>query len=170
MPTKLPVRQLSKRGFTLAELLIVVAVLAAAVAIAIPLTGNAFSNAQLRIAASYIASLSMQAHNRAMYEARSYMVVFGPDDPQGRNVLLVRDDGKATGRIALPAHVSLEGQLWNGDWNGELPAMRFFPDGTSDFGKLDLANRRGSHVQLAFDATTGRVKVTQIYKASGELR
>ncbi len=146
-------------GFTLVELLIVLVLVAAAAALVVPSTVRAFANLQLRQDAVRMASLFRQARARALYEARTYQVVFAPEQKQ---LFLVREDGRPAGRIALTTGVSLRAQRGNGIWAAEFEPVHFFPDGTCEPAQLELGRAGISPVGLELEAITGNIKMTRV--------
>jgi len=152
-----------KSGFTLIELIIVLALVAIASALVLPAIGHAFGNLELRTAASSMSSLFAQARTHSVYEGRSYQVVFGPSDEPSRQLFLLRDDGHQIQHITLPTHIAVLAGRGNGDWDADVQPIHFFPDGTSELLQLDLRSPRQKHVQLVLDPLTARARVTQIY-------
>ena len=153
----------SEEGFTLIELMIVLALVAIASALVLPAIGHAFGNLELRTAASSMSSLFAQARTHSVYEGRSYQVVFGPSDDPSRQLFLLRDDGRQIQHITLPAHIAVLAGTADGVWGAEVQPVHFFPDGTSELAQLDLRDPRKKHVQLVLDPLTARARVTQIY-------
>src|SRR6266851_2900062 len=102
-------------GFTLIELIIVLALVAIASALVLPAIGHAFGNLELRTAASSMSSLFAQARTHSVYEGRSYQVVFGPAEESERQLFLLRDDGHQIQHITLPAHIAVLAGRGNGD-------------------------------------------------------
>jgi len=157
-------RRTVQRGFTLVELLIVLTILSVAVALVLPNATQAFARVELRFEARTVANLLAQARGRALYEARPFLILFGPVEQQQRQLLLVRDDGRVINRITLPAGFSLRWQLGGDQWTTDPVPVHFFPNGTSEPFRLDLRGRRTNHVQLEIDPLTARVRVTRLYK------
>jgi general secretion pathway protein H len=150
------------KGFTLIELLMVLVLLVAAAALVVPTTSRAFANLQLRLAARSVANLFQQAKGRALYEGRTYQVIFAR---AGQQLLLVREDGKLASRAALPAGIVLHGRRGDGPWTTEIEPLRFFPNGTSESIQIELRDARANRVALELAPLTGRVTVTDVQKA-----
>jgi type II secretion system protein H len=151
------------KGFTLTELMIVLALVAIASALVLPAIGHAYGNLELRTAASSMSSLFAQARTHSVYEARSYQVVFGPAEESARQLFLLRDDGRQIQHVTLPAHIAVLAGGTDGVWDAEVQPVHFFADGTSELLQLDLRSPRKKHVQLVLDPLTARASVTQIY-------
>ena len=161
-------RRKQNSGFTLFELMVVLALIAVASALVLPSVGHALGNVELRSGAASVISLLAQARTRAVYEGRSYAVVFGPADDAARSLHLVRDDGKQVQQVTLPAHLRLRAENPDGQWNDEAQPLYFFPDGTSQPAQLDLSSPGGRHVQVALDPLTARARVTQVLVSEEE--
>lgn len=157
-------RKASQRGFTLIELMIVLTIIALAAVLVVPNMARAFADVELRMQARATANLFLQARERAVYHARTYLVVFGPEADGHRALYLADEDGKVVNKVTFPASVRMRGQLGEDDWTQSPPPVHFFPNGTSQPLQLDLQGWNGSHVQLRLDPLTGRMRVAQIYK------
>jgi general secretion pathway protein H len=151
-------------GYTLIELLVVLVLIGAAAALVIPASTRAFTSFELRLTAQSLAKLFQQARSRALFEGRTYRVLFAQAEKPGRKLMLIREDGKQVNQITLPVGVSLTGRRGNGVWTGDLEPLHFFPNGTSEALQLDLRDARASHVQLELAPLTARIRVTQLYK------
>ncbi len=149
-------------GYTLVELLIVLALIAAAAALVMPSIGHAFGNLELRLGGSAVVTVFKQAHTHSLYESCGYMVVFGPSSDAQRKLYLVRDDGKTIAHAELPARVRLRAEQ-NGAWGDETLPVHFFPNGASQALEIDLQGDRDRHMQIVLDPLTGRARVSQIY-------
>ena len=156
-------RKPNSRGFTLIELVIVLALVAIASALVLPAIGHAFGNLELHTAASSISSIFGQARTHSVYEGRSYQIVFGPADEASRQLFLLRDDGQQVQHITLPSHIAVVAGGADDVWNPEVQPVHFFPDGTSEMLQLDLRGQRQKHVTVSLDPLTARARVTQIY-------
>ena len=151
-------------GFTLFELMVVLALIAVASALVVPAMARGYGNMELRMSASSVLALLGQARTHAVYEGRSYAVVFAPGkDEAERTLYLLRDDGKQVQQVTLPAHVEWRAENAQNEWSDQPPAVHFFPDGSSEFLQLDLRGQRDRHVQVALDPLTARARVGQIY-------
>ncbi|HEV2386578.1 MAG TPA: prepilin-type N-terminal cleavage/methylation domain-containing protein [Candidatus Acidoferrales bacterium] len=152
------------RGFTLLELVIVLTIVALAAALVVPNLARAFADAELRLEARAVANLFLQARERALYRAGTYLVVFGPVAGRQRTLYLAGEDGKVANKITLPAGISLRGRTEQGEWAENPPPARFFPNGSSEPLQIDLAGENKSHVQMRLDPLTGGLKVAELYK------
>ena len=151
-----------QRGYTLMELMVVLALIAVAAALVVPSIGHAFANLQLRMAASSMAEIFKQARVHAVYEGRSVVVLFGPAEESPRNLYLVRDDGRTLAHVALPRDVRLRVEQ-RGAWSYVVQPVHFFHDGSSEAMQIDLEDQRERHVQLTLDPLTARARLSQIY-------
>jgi len=156
--------ELYQRGYTLMEMMVVLALIAVAAALVVPSIANGYGNFQLRLAASSISTAFKQARMHAVYEARSYVVVFGEERDRRRDVYIVRDDGKTVDHVVLSGNLRLLAQQRD-VWTDDLRPIHFFPDGHSEALQLDVAGDAGRHLQLALNPLTARAQVTQLYRS-----
>lgn len=153
-----------RRGFTLLELMIVLTIMALAVALIVPNLAKAFADVELRLGARTVANLFLQARERALYRAGSYLVVFGPIEGRQRTLYLAAEDGMVVNKVTLPAGISLRGRVGESEWVENPGPVHFFPNGSSEPFQLDLAGENKSHVQMRLDPLTGELKVAELYK------
>lgn len=144
-------RERSQGGFTLPELLVALAIIAAAVAIAFPLSGSASTSAALRASAHDLVAAARLARISAMQSGHS-------------NALIL---DQQSGTYWVPGVVpprSLKGpfrlELSEGRANRRLAADRivFEPDGTSSGGTVTLITR-GQRIAIDVDWVAGSARV-----------
>ncbi len=142
------------RGFTLVEMLVVLAIVALVYAMTAPMLSAGFAGVQLKAAARQVASGLRKARNEAM--ARKDEVALTVDVEQ-RQFELTGDK-----RVYhMPEKVELtlftaQSQLIN----GKTGSIRFFPDGSSTGGRVTLS-RGGRKYLVDIDWLTGRVKILE---------
>src|ERR1051326_6646492 len=147
------------------EMMVVLALIAIAAALVVPSIAHGYGSFELRLAATSVSTAFKQARMHAVYEARNYVVLFGPEENRRRDVFVVRDDGKTVARVTLSGNLRLLAEQQPNVWSQELRAIHFFADGHSDGMQLDMAGESGHHLQLALDPLTARAQVTQLYSA-----
>ena len=145
------------------EMMVVLALIAVAAALVLPSIGHGYGNFELRLAASSISSVFKQARVHAVTEARSYVVLFGPEQNHQREIFVVRDDGKTMDRVSVQGDLKLLASQQRGFWSENLQPIHFFPDGRSEAMQLDIATGTGHHLQLILNPLTARAQVTQLY-------
>lgn len=146
-------------GHTLLELLVVLALIAAAASLVLPVTLRAYSSFKLRLAAASVGKLFQQAKSRALFEGRTYLVIFSPSDGQTRELILMRDDGRSVNEIALSRGVVLTGRRDRGEWTEEIEVLPFYPDGTCEALQLNLKNSARFSLRLEVDPMTARARM-----------
>jgi Tfp pilus assembly protein FimT len=149
-------------GHTLLELLIVLVLIAAAAALVAPVTLRAYANFKLRLAADSMAKLFQQGKSRALFEGRTYLVIFSPNTGNERQIILAREDGKYVNQFSLPAEISLAVRGGNGEWTNDIDPLPFYPDGTSEALLLDLRNASRFPLRLAVDPITARTSIVMV--------
>jgi general secretion pathway protein H len=152
-----------QRGYTLMEMMVVLALIAVAAALVVPSIARGYGNFELRLAATSVSTAFKQARTHAVYEARNYVVIFGPEQQRSRDIYIVRDDGKTAEHVTLSGNLRLLAGQQRGVWTEELRPIHFFPDGRSDGMQLDMAGGNGHHLQLWLNPLTARAQVTQLY-------
>lgn len=155
-----PKRNRSSRvaGHTLMELMVVMVLMAAAASLVAPVTVRAYSHLKLRLAGASVAKLFQQAKSRALFEGQTYFVIFSPATGRGRQLILVRVDGKSVNEVSLPADTSVTGRRGGRDWTSEIEPLAFYPDGTTAALELNLKNASRFPLRLSLDPTTARVR------------
>ncbi len=154
-----------QRGYTLMEMMVVLALIAVAAALVLPSFTHGYGNFELRLAATSVSTAFKQARTHAVYEARNYFVVFGPEQDRRRDVYVLRDDGKTMEHVVLSGNLRLLAEQQRDVWTEEVRPIHFFPDGHSDAMQLDIAGENGRHLQLFLNPLTARAQVTQLYSS-----
>jgi len=149
-------------GYTLLELLVVLALIATAASLVLPMTVRAYSSFKLRLAAASIGRLFQQAKSRAVFEGKTYLVIFPPSVGPVREVILMRDDDRTINRLALPSGVSLTGRRGREEWGEQIEPLPFYPDGTCEASELNLKNSARFSLRLEIDPMTARARIRRI--------
>lgn len=138
-------------GFTLLELLVVLAIAALLLAVVPPLFSAALPGVELKAAARRVASGLRLAREEAIRSGRDAAFVL---DVEGR---AFRVDGPY--RVTpLPVGLDLKLEAAESEMQGEgVGAVRFFPDGTSTGGRVVVA-RGDSGYQVGVHWLTGRIE------------
>jgi general secretion pathway protein H len=148
----------SKAGFTLLEMLCVIAILAAIAAVVLPSLPSGTSRARLESYAVATAALLKSDRNAAM---RRQIIVETQINARSR---FIRSG--VSGRVVnLPNDVALEALVTarcNGDAQGSQ--IRFFPSGMSCGGTLALS-RAGVGYQVRINWLTGGVDIVVLKRA-----
>jgi len=138
------------RGFTLLELLVVLAILALATVIALPRIGAGLPGAELDAGARRIAAGLNEARSLAV--ARNRAVRFTLIGAEKRFTV-----GEGPGG-ALPDKIAITLITGAGDVTGAAQgAIRFFPDGSSSGGRIELSGSGGRR-SIEVDWLTGRIR------------
>lgn len=147
-----------KRGITLVELVVVMAIIAIGAAFVVPNIGAWIPNYRLRGATRDVTSVLRTAQMRAISNNREYQVSF--DAGTGSYILRYNsgttatpvwtDDGTAE---KLPQGVLISGISFPGN------NAQFNPNSTSSTGSIILINTKGSTKRITLTTSTGRVHV-----------
>jgi prepilin-type N-terminal cleavage/methylation domain-containing protein len=141
----------NQKGFTLAESVIVVFILAIAAALAIPSFQKFAANGSLKAAAREIISDFSRLKRRAMSENTNFSVKF---DVAQNNYLI---QGAGTNQIKTPARFAEDIMITSVNFGGG-PTIIFQTRGTTSFGNVILTNRRNSTAKITTNIA-GRTRV-----------
>ncbi len=147
-----PLSYRRKGGFTLVELLVVLAIAAVVLAIVPPLVASAFPGVELKSAARQVAAGLRTARERAL--AARVEALFEMDIEEH----WFQVSGEAR-RTAVPEKLGLRLITADTELSSETRGgIRFFPDGTSTGGRVTLSYAdRGYDVGV--DWLTGRIRI-----------
>lgn len=135
-------------GFTLVELIVVLAILAGLAALVAPSFSRTVASARLRTAASDVRSTFARARALAVASARERSAVF--DLSRGEFGV----DNEAA-RL-LPEAIRLEAVLPGGDRRDRGSVrFRFFPDGGGEAAEISVTAQDGGALRVTVDPLTG---------------
>lgn len=144
----------SGRGFTLVELMVVMVIAVAAVALITPMFGGAVSSAELRQSARQVAAALRAARSEAVSTNQPVAWVL---DVEAKRFSLSSQSGVRS----LPERLEVELTTAESELQSEnIGAIRFYPDGTSSGGRVALGDAR-KQLDVDVDWLTGRVRILQ---------
>ena len=171
---------MSRRGFTLIEIMVVVLVIAVLSALTLPSLSGSYQRAALQSAADDLAQTLRYARRVAVLRGQTLRLVVVPEDAEhdGRSSYhleietteldaeetFVRTEGGAVKPSVLPAEllIAVEPRENTGSDTASLDAgdgrfhLRFFPDGTADESLIHLTDGHANR-QILVDGVNGRV-------------
>lgn len=140
-----------RAGFSLLELLLVLAIAGLVAAVVIPSLPGALDSARLRGGAGEVRATLMLARTLAVSDARGRTVAF--DLGSGEYGI----DGEARKRL-LPEGVRLAGvKVGDAAADRGVARVRFYPDGSADEAEVAISSDGGGRVQVTIDPLTGIV-------------
>ncbi len=145
-------------GYTLIELVIVLAVLAVATAVAVPAVGNAMEGLRARAEVAGLAALLRAAHEQAVERRSTYEVVF---EPAARLARLAPAGDASVRQVSVVRRFSPLLRL-GGDGVATTTRITFLPEGTSTGGQVQVDGPGGRRYRITVDALTGRVSTQQV--------
>ena len=144
----------SRRGVTLLELLIVLAIMAIVAGFVIPMFGGPVSTSELRSAARQLAAGLRLAQSEAVSQRRQTFLVL---DVAGKRFKVDNDPQEHK----LPSKVELKLFTAQNDLVSEsVGSIRFFPDGGSNGGRITVASG-DRKFDVDVDWLTGRVAILE---------
>lgn len=147
MPSRAP-------GFSMLELLVVLAIMALVTAAVVPIFGKGVSTTELKSAARSLASGLRLARSEAVSQHRQTFLVL---DVAGRRFKVDQDPKQ----YPLPRDVELKLFTAQKDLVDEaVGAIRFFPDGGSNGGRITIASGERKY-EVDVDWLTGRIAILE---------
>ena len=139
-------------GFTLLELLIVIALMGIIAALVVPMFGGPVSTSELRATARQLAAGLRLARSEAVSERRETFLVV---DVAGKRFKVDREAREH----ALPSKVDLKLFTAQSDLVSQnVGSIRFYPDGGSNGGRITVASG-ARKFDVDVDWLTGRVAI-----------
>jgi type II secretion system protein H len=154
----------SKKGFTLIEVMIVVAIIGIMAAIAIPNFLSWLDHYRVKGAARDIATAMHLAKMKAISQGVEYRVLFDLDNETFRlqkgnlasNSTAWTHDG-ALNNVHATVDIARVNSNTSGIWNKE-----FNPDGSSSSGSISITNTAGEQYDITLVPATGRIKLERM--------
>jgi general secretion pathway protein H len=142
------------RGVTLLELLIVLAIMASATAIMLPMFGKGISTSEVKSSARQLASGLRTARSEAIAQRRETFLLL---DVAGRRFRVGSDPRE----YKLPRDLELKLFTAQNDLVDEaVGAIRFYPDGGSNGGRITVGSDQRKF-EVDVDWLTGRVAILE---------
>jgi general secretion pathway protein H len=136
------------RGFTMLEMLVAITIVGLLLAVTVPASARFYESIQYRQAVRDVITALASARYRAINTGRAQDVTV---DPRGKRL---GSNGEVTSLPeGLEVAVHSAGEL-NSD---SLGVIRFYPEGGSSGGGIDLEREDGSGVRISVDWLVGRV-------------
>jgi len=150
---------LRNRGFTLLELIVVLALMAVLMTVVPPMISSALPGTQLKSASRELAASLRYARNHALTAREEATLTLDVE----------KHSFKMTGReksYAIPENLKIEILTAESETKGEnIGAIRFFPDGGSTGGRITLSyGERAFGVDV--DWLTGKVRILDVEPGS----
>ncbi|MFQ5647020.1 MAG: Tfp pilus assembly protein FimT/FimU [bacterium] len=156
-----PVSPRNPRGFTLLEILMVMAIIALLAAITAPYIGNGLKSATFKTSVNRLMATMRYCRSRAISRKYTYHVTLSFEE-NGYQIDTKDPDIKGTPAEKKFKHFPEEVRLYeisdeNDTYNQGQYQVSFFPKGNSTGEKILLMNHRERIVAVAVDQVTGRV-------------
>ncbi|MFQ5560164.1 MAG: GspH/FimT family pseudopilin [Nitrospinota bacterium] len=157
-----------EKGFTLLELIVVMAIIAIASALALPFMGSSLNELQVKSSSRRVAALFRQTRNDAVtskrkrifeldFSSKSFLVTSGSPDSSTSEVQSKKIAGKLEDTISLKGFSYPEEDTLVKEG---VFSVSFFPQGNSTGGKLFLGSADYEHaITIIIDSLSGRVRI-----------
>lgn len=139
-----------RRGFTLIELVVVLAILSVAVALVLPAVGRSTQGLRLRGEAGRVAALLREARREAVTARHATRVTLAADGSRVTLAAAGADDASHT--LALPPPFRL--RVVDG-----VETLRFSPRGLTQTARWALEEPGGRRLVIGIEALSGRVTI-----------
>jgi len=141
----------SGKGFTLIEVLVVLALLAALTAVVAPSVGRGFGAIELQTSARQVAATLRLARMKAVREQQVVGVGF---DIQKNEIEIIREDLAFRRTFELPDSIRIERVVRKGEepLSNEKVTCLFIPNGLSESLQVWLRNKRGRQIKVVQDS------------------
>lgn len=147
------------QGFTLLELLIVVVLLAAAMALSYPSLSRGSTALHLRATGRDILSTFRYAREKAVTEQAGMVLIVDRE----KQTLVLSDifrDREESREYSLPADIKIQSIALGGAEVLDGPmVVRFLPNGSSDIAEILLRSDTGSFLRIVSDPITGAAHI-----------
>jgi general secretion pathway protein H len=149
------------RGFSLLELMVVIAIMGVTLAVVAPRLANRVEGAALHNAAAELQSLAKAARGFAVLEGGSVQLALSAAGGEAR---LEREGAALMAPRHLPSGVQARFKPEHGDGpDGSGGSLAFHPDGSADAGILTLVDSGGAELQLRAVGPLGRLRTVPVH-------
>jgi len=159
------------RGFTLAEMLLVVVIIAITAAIAVPRYARSFDHMKLRSTALDVAATVEHAQSTAVLEERFLKFTINRDE----GTCVIESDSGDTSEsplspisYELPRGISFHSVEFEDTLLAHRDYLTFRPDGWADRATIRLANKSGETYEISVQRGLGRTQVAESEIVSDE--
>lgn len=139
-----------KRGVTLIEMLMVVAIMGLIAGLTLPSVSSGLDSIRLRTAADSVASFLSAAANRAERRQQVMEVILTPKE---NRIELFSTEPGYTRKLDMPVGITMAGD--------EPRRFVLMPGGTVPRVGVELSNKRGGHRLVRIDPVTGVPVITE---------
>ena len=140
---------MNRRGVTLIELVLVVAIVGLIAGLSFPAVNSGIDSIRLQSAANSVASFLNGAMNRAERRQSVIEVVI---DPQANQLALHSSEAGYQRTLEMPPHVALAGD--------QPHTLLFLPGGSVPRFAIDLVNGRGARKRVSVDPISGAPQIS----------
>lgn len=141
------------RGFSLVELLVVLAILGVVIAVTVPASARFYESMQVRQAARTTLAILVAAREKAISSGRAQDVMVRP---------ATRRLWSADRELEVPSSLRVEVHGAAELNHADVGVIRFYPEGGASGGGIDLRRTGGGGTSISVDWLVGRVSMGPI--------
>lgn len=161
------------RGFTLIEIIVVLALFAFSVSLAVPYLSRSLVKAELKGSAQKISAILRYCRSESVHKDQVFQIIFDPATREVRVHSSGSTEKKEEGErkeekgivktYSLPDGVRIEEvKIPSVQEASELPTIEFYPNGTSNGGSILLASEGHPGFRIHVHFLTGMVRVERV--------
>lgn len=141
---------LNKKGFTIVEIILVVALLGVLSTISIPIYKKTMAYYELHTAARMISTDIRLAQQRAITEGKNYLVLFDTVN----NKYLIKSNSSDAELRQLPERIAIDYTSFADN------TLTFSPSGAPTAGHVGISDVYGNNLYIIVAVATGRVRIS----------
>jgi general secretion pathway protein H len=153
------------KGFTLLELMIVLAIIGVAVVLIAPTVTGSLTNLRLKTATKQLSTVLRYARSKAVSSKSIIRVIIDIDNASYSASLPENETGTKEKAVstAFPSEIKFnQVTVGEGVQTEGLVQLLFYPKGNTSGGEIILENTNGRRYKITIDNLTGKVRINRL--------